>query len=159
MMKKFMQLPDDVMRMYFELLTDIPLDEVERILAGHPKEAKVTLAKTIISEYHNADEADGRRGKWQAEIGEGRGPAEEDVPVAAIPRGEITDGKLPAAVLLKLAGLCSSTGEARRTISQGGAYYGDDRRRIESHDELIAVHDGLLLRVGKKRICRIQTTD
>ena len=29
MMKKFMQIPDGVMRMYFELLTDIPLAEVD----------------------------------------------------------------------------------------------------------------------------------
>jgi tyrosyl-tRNA synthetase len=155
MMKKFMQLPDDVMRMYFELLTDVPLVEVERILGGHPKEAKVTLAKTIIGEYHGADDANAAADKWQAEIGEGKGPAEDDVPIVAISRGELTDGKVPAAVLLKLAGLCTSTGEARRTISQGGAYYGDDRRRIETHDEPIAVHAGLLLRVGKKRICRV----
>ncbi len=48
MMKKFMQLPDGVMKMYFELLTEVPLDEVDRLLAGHLKEAKVTLAKLVM---------------------------------------------------------------------------------------------------------------
>ena len=52
MMKKFMQVPDAVMKMYFELLTAIPLEEVEAILAGHPKEAKVRLAKEVISQYY-----------------------------------------------------------------------------------------------------------
>lgn len=52
MMKKFMQVPDAVMKMYFELLTAIPLAEVETILAGHPKEAKVRLAKEVISQYY-----------------------------------------------------------------------------------------------------------
>ncbi|MEZ6050547.1 MAG: tyrosine--tRNA ligase [Planctomycetaceae bacterium] len=60
MMKKFMQLSDDCMRMYYELLTDLPMQEVDTILAGHPKEAKVTLAKAIISEYHDAGSADGQ---------------------------------------------------------------------------------------------------
>src|SRR5579864_2234820 len=54
MMKKFMQIPDAVMRMYFELLTDIPLDRVTALLAGHPKEAKIALAKSVIGEYHGA---------------------------------------------------------------------------------------------------------
>ena len=58
MMKKFMQLSDDSMQMFFELLTDFPLDEVKTILGGHPKEAKVKLAKTIITEYHDAAAAD-----------------------------------------------------------------------------------------------------
>ena len=45
MMKKFMQVPDACLKMYFELLTDLPLAEVEQLLAGHPKAAKVALAK------------------------------------------------------------------------------------------------------------------
>ena len=52
MMKKFMQVPDKFMKMYFELLTAIPLDEVTSILAGHPKDAKIRLAREIISQYH-----------------------------------------------------------------------------------------------------------
>jgi len=171
MMKKFMQLPDDVMRMYFELLTDVPLDEVNRRINENPKQAKQFLARTVINEYWppaTADIAqplapfqqsagatigDAAIERWEKEVAQKDLP--HDIPVVTIPRGELTDGKLPAAVLLKLAGLCASTGEARRTISQGGAYYGDDRTRIESHDEAIAVHEGLLLRVGKKRICRV----
>ena len=58
MMKKFMQVPDAVMRMYFELLTDVPLPEVDRLLAGHPKEAKLTLARHVISGYHPAAHAE-----------------------------------------------------------------------------------------------------
>src|SRR5258707_6038443 len=69
MMKKFMQLPDAVMRMYFELLTDIPLDQVNTLLAGHPKEAKIALAKTVIGEYHGLTAGDETAAKWQREIG------------------------------------------------------------------------------------------
>jgi tyrosyl-tRNA synthetase len=58
MMKKFMQIPDATMAMYFNLLTNIPLNEVQSLLAGHPKIAKVQLARTVIAGYHTAQLAD-----------------------------------------------------------------------------------------------------
>ena len=157
MMKKFMQLPDDCMRMYFELLTDLPLDQVDEILAGHPKQAKIALAKTILTEYHTAEDAAAAADRWQREIGSGEQPA--DIPPVELSRSELTDGPIPAAVLLKLTGLCPSTSDARRAIAQGGAYLGEEKTRIAAHDQQIPVTDGLLLRVGKKRICRVTLTD
>lgn len=41
-------------------------------------------------------------------------------------------GQLPAAALLKRTGLCSSTGDARLALAQGGAYRGEDRTRFTS---------------------------
>ncbi|HUG91931.1 MAG TPA: tyrosine--tRNA ligase, partial [Planctomycetaceae bacterium] len=98
MVKKFMQLPDEAMRMYFELLTDVPLDEVDRLLAGHPKEAKLALSRTVIAEYHDSAAADEAVERWQREIGAGEMPSE--IPVADVPYSALTDGKLRADVLL-----------------------------------------------------------
>ena len=156
MMKKFMQIPDDCMRQYFELLTDLPLEEVGGLLAGHPKEAKTRLAKTIITEYHDADQADESASRWQREIGGGGLPA--DIPVVTISKADLQETSVPAAILLKLAGLCKSTGEARRSIDQGGAYIGEDKTRIEK-DQTIEPTDGLMLWVGKKRFCRLEITE
>ncbi|MGH7200942.1 MAG: tyrosine--tRNA ligase, partial [Planctomycetaceae bacterium] len=135
MIKKFMQVPDDCMRMFFELLTDLPMDEVNAILAGHPKEAKIKLAQTIITEYHDAPSADEAADRWQREIGENALP--DEIPVARISRSELTDGRIPAAPLLRLAGLCDTGGEARRKIQEGGAYVGEEKTRIERHDQPI----------------------
>lgn len=170
MMKKFMQLPDACMRMYFELLTEVPLDEVDRLLAGHPKEAKLKLAKTIITEYHDERSADEAAARWQREIGQGELP--EDIKTRTIyPGGKQEAGttfsdrddegypKVHAADLLCWAGLCQSKGEARRLIAQGGAYYGEQKQRIEGFDEFISVKPGLLLRAGKKKVVRVQPPD
>lgn len=157
MMKKFMQLSDECMKMFYELLTDVPLDEVDTILAGHPKDAKVWLAKTIITEYHSANAANEAATQWQREIGEGALP--QDIPVAEISRRELTDGAVPAAPLLKLAGLCGSTSDARRSIKQGGAYLGKDKQKIASHDQSIPLENGLMLWVGKKRFCEVRLID
>jgi tyrosyl-tRNA synthetase len=154
MMKKFMQLPDDCMRMFYELLTDLPINEIETLLAGHPKESKITLGKTIIGEYHDQQAGNAAAERWQKEIGSGGLPSE--IPVAKIPRSELTEGNIPAAVLLRISGLCKTSSDARRSIAQGGAKLGEKKTRIESHDQQITVTDGLLLWVGKKRLCQLE---
>lgn len=50
---KVMSLKDELIKRYFELCTQIPLSEVEEIVAGHPKEAKMRLAFEITKIYHN----------------------------------------------------------------------------------------------------------
>lgn len=154
MMKKFMQVPDGVMKMYFELLTDIPLPEVETLLAGHPKEAKVRLGKSVIQQYHDVQAADEAAERWQREIGGGGLPAE--IPALPLNPGELKDGAMPAADLLKATGLCDSKSDARRLIAQGGAAMGEDKQRIASYDQPIPVTNGLLLWAGKKRFGRVE---
>ena len=157
MMKKFMQLPDAVMPMYFELLTEMPLDQFTALLAGHPKAAKIALAKSVIGEYHGPAAADDAAAQWQREISDKEKPA--DIATISIPPGELSDGKIQAAKLIVLAGLCSTTSDARRAIAQGGAYIGENKERIENYDTLISVESGLLLWVGKKRVARLEPKD
>jgi tyrosyl-tRNA synthetase len=154
MMKKFMQLPDGVMKMYFELLTEVPLDEVDRLLAGHLKEAKVTLAKLVIGQYHSAADGDAAAARWQAEIGGDALPT--DIPDVVLAATNLTDGTITAVKLLTALSLCPSNGEARRLIQGGGAKLGEEKTTIESHDQQIAVADGLLVWAGKKKYCRVK---
>ncbi len=156
MMKKFMQLPDSVMQMYFELLTELPLDEVNQLLTGHPKEAKVKLARTVIGEYHDAAQGDDAAKRWQREIGGGGLPA--DIPEVELASGELDDGGLPAYLLLVKLGLQSSNGEARRLIAQGGAKLGEEKEVIGDANQKINVENGMLVWAGKKKFCRVTLT-
>jgi tyrosyl-tRNA synthetase len=157
MMKKFMQLPDACMRMYFELLTAKPLNEIETLLQGHPKDAKMSLAKSVIASYYDTAAGDAAAERWQNEIGGKALPAE--IPVSVISRAELQDNTALAAPLLKLAGLCPTMSDARRVIQQRGAYLGEEKTPIESHDQRIEVTNGLLLWVGKKRFCQVEIAD
>lgn len=56
MFGKIMSIKDELVSKYFELCTRLPMDEVDQVLKGHPKEAKMRLAKEIVALYHN-DEA------------------------------------------------------------------------------------------------------
>lgn len=157
MMKKFMQLPDAVMKMYFELLTSVPLEEVNRLLAGHLKQAKMTLARHVIAQYHSADLADAAAGRWQSEIGGESLPT--DIPDVQLDPAVLDQNRISAVRLLTALGLCPSNSEARRLIQGGGAKLGEEKTGIESHDQLISVSDGLLVWAGKKKYCRVRLSE
>ncbi|MEZ6059903.1 MAG: tyrosine--tRNA ligase [Planctomycetaceae bacterium] len=157
MMKKFMQLPDGVMTMYFELLTEVPLDNVDQLLSGHPQEAKFQLAATVIDQYHGAGQGIEAAERWRNEIRGGALP--EDIPEVELSASDLDDdGTLPAFLLLKKLKLQSSNGEARRLIAQGGAKLGEEKEVILDANQQITVEDGLLVWAGKKKFCRVKRT-
>ncbi len=154
MAKKFMQLPDDVMKSYFELLTDLSLQEIDGLLAGHPKTAKQSLARSIITEYHSAEAAEEAIARWEREIGGGGLP--QEIPEVTLPvelRGQTS---LPAVELLHVLGLVASKSESRRLIQQGGAKLGPEKTTIAGIDQEIPLEDGLLVWAGKKKFCRLR---
>jgi tyrosyl-tRNA synthetase len=157
MMKKFMQLPDAVMRMYYELLTDLPLDQVETLLAGHPKEAKLTLGKTVIAEYHGVAGGEDAAARWQKEIGEGTLPT--DLPEKVLPRTLLSpEGTVQAALLLKELGLRESTSKAMEAIAQGGAFFIDlagTRIPIADRKQFVQIESGLIVGIGKKSVVKV----
>ncbi len=160
MMKKFMQLPDAVMKMYYELLTEIQLDEVEQILKGHPKDAKVRLAKTIIAEYHDETAACAAAAQWQKEIGEGNLPS--DIPEKTISRSSLNeDGSLQAARLLKELELVPSTSQAIQRIKGGAVFFliDSEKTKIADRGEWIHVEEGMVVRAGKKDWAKVKLSD
>jgi len=167
MIKKFMQVPDAVMRMYFELLTELPLDEVEAILAGHPKTAKLRLAREVIGGYYTSQAADEAADRWQREVGGGELPSE--IPVATVclqdlatqfpqSAADLGQNRLPAAQLIKALGLTPSTSEAARLISQGGMATIENGVQTAVTDPRLALElrDDLVIKAGKKKIVRLK---
>lgn len=167
MMKKFMQIPDATMGIYYNLLTNVPLEEVTTILAGHPKEAKVRLAKLVIAGYHSQALAEEAAERWQREVGGGELPTE--IPTATLNltalasqlpqcQSDLAAGRLAAPQLLKAAGLVPSTSDAMRLISQGGVtvYEADQPTIVSDSKAVITLKNGMLVKAGKKKIVRLE---
>jgi len=53
-----MSLPDNLMEMYYTLLTDLPESEFKDLIRERPRDAKIKLAKHIITWLHNKEAAD-----------------------------------------------------------------------------------------------------
>src|SRR5689334_16282326 len=59
MFRKFMQISDELMWRYYELLTDKSLVEIAALKASqHPMEAKVALGKSVVADFHSAEDAE-----------------------------------------------------------------------------------------------------
>lgn len=157
MMKKFMQVPDAVLPMYFELLTEVPLAEVNEILAGHPKLAKQKLASTIVGEYYSADEATAAVEQWEREISEKQLPT--DIKEEFLHRSQLDqNGCMQAAQLLKSLELVPSTSEAMRRIAGNAVWVqvGDTKTIIKDRAESVKVEEHMIVRAGKKEMCKVR---
>ncbi len=156
MFGKLMSIPDACMKTYFDLLSDRPLDDVQRLLApnAHPREAKVALAKDIVGQYYGSAAADTAAAEFDRRFREKQDPAE--IPEFEIPASELKDARVSISRLLVLAGLAPSTSEARRLVSQGCVTLGPDREKVSDPKGEIALTDGLIIRVGSRRVARVR---
>lgn len=149
---KTMSLPDEMMLTYFELVTTVPLEELEHLRDGlangslHPRDVKMQLAREIVTMYHG--EAAAREAEKEFRQVFQQGGLPDDIPVVTVAAGVVW---LPR--LLVQAGLAPSTSEARRLICQGAVRL-DGERFLDPEAE-IEVRDGLILQAGKRRFARL----
>ncbi len=153
---KVMSVPDEPMRQYFTLLTELPMAEVDRLLAPgvNPRDAKEVLGKSIVAQYHGEAAADRASSEFRRRAA---GEDPDEIPDAPLDRSKLDpEGRIPAFVLLKELGLETSTSNARRVVEGGGMTIDVDRRPITDPKQPIAVADGLIVRVGKRKIVRVR---
>jgi tyrosyl-tRNA synthetase len=154
---KTMSIPDHLMREWFELLTDRPVEEIARLTdaqATHPMEAKKTLAGDIVHVYHGEPAAAEARAEWERRFSRREDPT--DIPEKKLSKAELTDGKIWICKLLVLTGLAASNNEARRAVQAGSVTIGPDREKVTDPTANVAVPDGLIVRVGNRRVIRVR---
>jgi tyrosyl-tRNA synthetase len=151
---KVMSIPDELMREWFELLTNRPKEEFGSLIADKPMEAKKTLGQDIVKFYHGPRAASQAQAEWERRFSERQDPSE--IPEVTMPGAELNEGKIWICKLLVLAGLAKGNNEARRLIEGGGVTIGPNKEKITDPKAEIAVPDGLIVRVGKKNIVRVR---
>jgi tyrosyl-tRNA synthetase len=154
-----MSIPDELMKQWFELLTDRPAEEIANltnVAATHPMEAKKLLAADIVAFYHGRDAAAAARGEWEKRFSQKQDPTE--IPEQVLPAAELTDGKIWICKLLVLLKLVETNSEGRRAVEGGAVNIGPDRGVVKDAKANIAVADGLIVRpcnrCPARRACR-----
>jgi len=147
---KVMSISDELMWKYYLLVTDLTPAEIDEKRALHPMDAKRALAKSIITDFHDADAADAAEGEFRRIFSERQAPAdleEKQLPASAEPQ-------LVSRVITN-AGLAESNKDAQRLIAQGGVLVDDVK--VESPKQTLDATAGksYLLKVGKRRFARI----
>ena len=160
MFGKAMSIPDALMPAYFECATDVPMNDVTTIRDGlaagtvHPRDAKRRLARAIVEMWHGAKGAEAAEAAFAQVFVEGDLP--DNIPETPVSAEDAPGGRIRLVKLLLVTGLAESTRDARRLISQGGVSI--DGTRLHDIDAEVAVHDGLIVRVGRRRFARVRIT-
>jgi len=150
---KAMSIPDDVIRDYYILTTNLPPDEIEAILAkGDPMAAKMRLACEIVKRYH--DEAAARVAEEHFDRTVRRKETPDEIPEVELPQSLFKGGKVWIVKLLVHCKLTSSNREARRLIVQGGVSLNGETVTDTSLD--LELEDGTIVRAGKRKYARMR---
>ena len=150
---KTMSIPDNLLRMYFDLATDVPEEEVAALLSGNPMEAKMALARAIVTRYHNASAAEEAAARFDREVRQKELP--QDIPEVSLPPDLLKDGKVWIARLVVHCGFAGGTSEARRLVAQGGVSI--DGETVAAVDTEIEPRNGMILKVGKRKFAKVMS--
>ena len=154
MFGKIMSISDDLMFRYYEIITDIPLEEIAQLKADmengtlHPMEIKKRLGSEVVAIYHNKEEGLKAR-EWFENVFSKKNL---DVELPEVELEYTETGVID--ILVKHLNLLSSTSEARRLIQQGGLKINDEPVKDINH--MVTPEAGMIIRAGKKKIVKVK---
>ncbi|MEE2737091.1 MAG: tyrosine--tRNA ligase [Planctomycetota bacterium] len=155
MFGKLMSIADSLMQDYFELLTDIPSEEIADLLSleAHPRDTKIRLSGTVVENYYGSELADTAKSEFERRFAQNKLPTDIPEKFFSYPSGE----KIAIVPFLsKELGLASSGSEVRRLIQQGGVWVENPDNRLTDPHQEVSLCDGMLFGVGKRRVVRVR---
>lgn len=156
---KTMSIPDDLMLNWFELCSDVPLDEAAALVRDsqtgdlNPRDVKRRLAREIVALYHGDEEAQKADEYFVETFSKRAQPVEAEE--AAIPPEALREGSVSIGHLVAALGLAKSAGEAKRLMQSGAVSL--DSEKVSDPVAILPIEDvvGKILRVGKHQFRKI----
>jgi tyrosyl-tRNA synthetase len=154
---KAMSIPDKLMARYFELATDVSLDEINKIKMGlesnnlHPRDVKKRLARELVILYHGQSAAIMAEEEFEKVFKNKLYP--EEIKKLEIKKDVLKDGKRGIVNLVKDSGILGSTGEAIRMVRQGGVRVNGEKIS-DPHIDL-TVKDGMIIKIGRLNFIKL----
>ena len=151
MYEKAMTIPDELIIKYFELVTDIHPDIVDKIKLDleenrvNPRDIKMNLAKEIVKLYHEEEKAIEAENRFKEVFQKGQIP--NDIKTVEVLKSDFD--LIDELVKNKLV---SSKSEVRRLIIQGGVKVNNEKL-----DDIknVNINDTMIVQVGKKKFIKI----
>lgn len=153
---KVMSISDELMLRYYELLSDVDLEQLRRIQDGvagkdggvHPMESKKALARELVQRFYDAAAATQAQRDFEQQFKRKEIP--DDIPAVTISSSE------PVWIcrVMTEAGLVASNGEARRLIKQGAVKIDGDK--IADAGLELPVGAKVVVQAGKRRFARVE---
>jgi tyrosyl-tRNA synthetase len=151
MFRKIMQISDDLMYRYYELLTDLQMQDIAQLRGDvasgkrDPMDVKMELGRRIVADFHSPAEADAARDAFDREVRQRLEPA--DTETVDLPPTVRTDKGIRVDKLLATIGLAESVTDATRKLKAGAV---EINGQIFRDLLLTGSNDVLVIRLGKK---------
>ncbi|TGM80541.1 tyrosine--tRNA ligase [Leptospira bouyouniensis] len=159
---KIMSISDELMWNYFELLTDLPLTDVEKRKEGirsktlHPKEVKTELALLIMDQLHPKEENRKAIEEWTAIHNTKNRALPDEIPTEVLDVAMFSEKPPLLVYVLSQLKFIPSVSEGRRLIQAGGLYL--DEEKITDPTLVLEKGKEYLIRQGKKgKFLKIKT--
>ncbi len=152
MFGRLMSMSDEVLPLYYEVLTDVPTAELadlrQALAAGqaNPRDLKMRLARDIVGQFHGTDAAQDAESAFVRQFVQRELPA--DMPTYAL------DAPATIVDVLTASGIAASKSEARRLIDGGGVRMGGEK--VASYDAQLAPGAGVVVQVGRRKFVRVE---
>lgn len=153
MFGKIMSISDALMHRYYELLTT---EDLTKIRATHPMEAKQSLAELIVTRYHGAEAGRQARSEFQQKFQNQEFPDEPDVrlQMSAV---DLRGGQgIGLVELVAKTGLVPSKSEARRLIVQGGVEVDGQKQSDATLSLEMTVGRSYRLKIGRRKFAIVE---
>jgi tyrosyl-tRNA synthetase len=149
---KSLSIPDNLIYTYFELATDVSMDELKSIKQNlenssvNPRDIKRSLARKLVEMYHSAQAAQDAEREFD-NIFVKKGLPDE------VPEIKFDENEIDILELIVKVGFAPSKSEARRLVIQGGVTI--DGEKVNDFKELIKLDSSKILKVGKRNFVKL----
>ncbi|ACN98307.1 tyrosyl-tRNA synthetase [Sulfurihydrogenibium azorense Az-Fu1] len=158
MFGKVMSISDELMWQYWELLTDLTVEEIDKMKKDvesgvlHPMEVKKQLAMYIVERFHDKDSA--IKAKEHFEKVHSKKEIPDDIPVINVKDLNIEDKEIELFELIYLLNLAPSKAEAKRLIKQGGVKI--DGEKVDDFLYKVDLTKEHIIQAGKRKFVKLQ---
>ena len=144
-LEKSMKIPDDVLRQYFELATDLPIEDIDEIMNGDIREAHFRFAKELLKMYDDENEFEELKQRY---LNIAKGGIPEDVEEM-----KVEEESANICDLLVKAGFATSRGDAKRMVSGNGVKVNGET--ITDITTMVDTTNKPVIQFGKNKFKRI----
>jgi len=145
---KVRSVSDELRWRYYELLSEKPPGEIEKLKRGHPMEAKKALAFEITAWLHSEAESKNAANAFAEKFSKREFPA--NAPEKEVLRARV---KTVLDFAVEVSGSLKSRAEAKRLIGQGGLSI--NGKKYPKHGEPVPQGDVFEVKIGKKEFVRV----
>ena len=139
--EKSMKIPDEVLRQYYELATDLPIEEIDKIMEKDIRIAHMEFARELLKMYDDENEFERIKSRYE-NIAKGNIPDN-------IEQIKINEDSLSICDVLVAVGFANSKSEAKRMIIGNGVRV--DGRLVDNYNEIIDLKESKIIQFGKNR--------